>query len=510
LGVGYVDMRKVHIPKEVLSYFSKDEVIKNKAIPLKTATGTLFVGMVNTEKVNKEFLDGLTKDYKFRDIQPILISEPSYLDWLTNYTNIRKMTPREENEEKIDISKVKAISSFEQLEKELKSAQIQDLLKFILSAGFAAKASDIHIEPQSEKARIRFRLDGVLHEVAALTTKTYSYILSQVELFSNLKLNAKFPQNGRFTIRINNKDLGVRIETVPSLHGDDIVLRLFNIEAALLNIGQLGMAEYHFPLLQDALMRPHGMILVSGPTGSGKTSTIYAILNELNSKEVKIITLEDPVEYELPGITQSQINEKELFSDRLKAVLREDPDIIMVGEIRDNATAETALQAALTGHLLISSIHANDAITSITRLIEMVGDSDLITTSTNLMIAQRLVRKICPHCKAQYKPTPFEERELKKVLAEMPETIRPKGTLKFFRGNGCDKCFDVGFLGRTGIFEILKLNNTTKKLIAGDVPIVELQEAAKKDGMITMAEDGVIKAINGVTTLQEVFKTVRE
>ena len=508
LGVGYVDMRLIHIPKEILAYFSKDEVIQHKAIPLKTATGTLYVGLVNVQKTDNEFFDSLKKDYRFKDIQTILISESSYLDWLTNYSDIRKMAPRQEMEDRIDITKVPKVSSFSEVEKQLKESPIQDLLKVILSAGFSAKASDVHIEPQQDKARIRFRMDGALQEIAVLPSETYGYILSQVELFSNLKLKAKYPQNGRFSIHIGNKDFSVRIETVPSLHGDDIVLRLFNIEASLLNISQLGMADYHLTLLKEALQRPHGMILVSGPTGSGKTSSIYAILNELNTKEVKIISLEDPVEYELSGITQSQINEGEVFGDRLKAVLREDPDIIMVGEIRDSATAVTALQASLTGHLLISSIHANDSVTSLVRLIDMTDDPDLISTSTNILIAQRLVRKICPNCKKEYSPSKFELQELQEVLSGMPETINPGKTLKFYRGAGCAKCFGVGFSGRTGIFEILKLDQNMRQLVSKGASIVEMQKAVKNTGFVTMEQDGVLKAIAGVTTLQEVFKTV--
>lgn len=252
------------------------------------------------------------------------------------------------------------------------------------------------------------------------------------------------------------------------------------------------------------------MLLVVGPTGAGKTSTIYSILNELNSEDVKIITLEDPVEYEMPGTTQSQINEGESFAERLKAVLREDPDIIMVGEIRDSATAQTALQAALTGHLLISTLHANDAVTAVIRLSDMIGDPTLVTASTNLIIAQRLVRKICPDCKGEYQPNQYEQREFEKIIGSLPEELKLQPPYKFYQGVGCPKCNQIGFKGRTGIFELLVLNNDLQKLINEDSSIFETQEAAKKAGMITMEQDGILKALAGITPLSEVLKTVKE
>lgn len=510
LSLGYADLRQTFIPKEVLSYLSRDEVIKNKMIPLKTGNGVLFMGIVDPSLEDKELFENLKADYHFTEMQKILISESSYLDYLAKYTGIVKMSPRTETEDEIDISQVASISSFSDLEPILKKAPIQEVLKIILSVGFSTNASDIHIEPHTDTARIRLRLDGVLHEIANLSKENYNYVLSQVELHSSLKLNVDYPQNGRFAIKINDKELGVRIETVPSLHGDDIVLRLFNIQANLLNITQLGLSDFHLPLLKDSILRPHGMILVSGPTGSGKTSTIYALLNELNHEEVKIITLEDPIEYELSGITQSQVNEGASFEERLKAILREDPDIIMVGEIRDSGTAQTALQAALTGHLLISSIHANDAVTSITRMTEMITDPSLVAPSTNLIIAQRLVRKICSSCRQEYQLSEFEKGEVDRIISNLPEKLKPNTEVKFYRGSGCNKCFGLGFSGRTGIFEILKPDNSLQKLITEKASIAEIKESVKKNGMVTMEEDGLIKALKGITTIGEVLKTIRE
>lgn len=509
LKIGYSDLRKANIPSDVLSFVSREEVIEHKCIPLRSASRKLYLGVVDPEQNIDILLDGLKKDYRFKDIVKVLISEPTYLEWLSKYNNIVKMPPLSQEDDHIDLSGVKNIT-FEQLDNQLRDAPIQDLLKMVLLVGFNSNASDVHIEPKSDSARIRYRLDGVLHQVAVVSREKYEYLLSQIELNSSLKLNVDYPQNGRFSILLNKEELSVRIETMPSMHGDDIVLRLFNTQSAMLKIHDLGLLEYVQPKLDNALLRPHGMILVVGPTGAGKTSTIYAILNELNSEDIKIITLEDPVEYELQGVTQSQINEGESFADRLKAVLREDPNIIMVGEIRDANTAQTALQAALTGHLLVSTLHANDAATAITRLSDMIDDPAIVTASTNVVIAQRLVRKICPDCKKEYQPNSFESQELEKIISTLPENIRPAEPYKFFQGSGCQNCNHLGYRGRIGIFELLEMSSPLEKAIGGNASIFELQKIAIENGMITMEQDGLLKALKGITTITEVLKTVRE
>lgn len=510
LNLAYADLRHTSIPKDVLSFLSREESIQYRCIPIKSESKKIYLGLVDPKKDTSLLEESLKRDYKFKEIIVVMISEQSYLDWLTQYNGLSKHEPFEIEEEAIDLTKTEGIISFEELADKLQTAPIQDLLKMILVVGFGAKASDIHIEPRDDWARIRFRLDGTLHEIATLEKDRYKYVLSQIELHSNLKLNANFPQNGRFVIHQKGKDLNVRIETMPTIHGDDIVMRLFNTEASLLNIDDLGYSDYHLPKLKSALQRPHGMLLVVGPTGAGKTSTIYAVLNELNTPEVKIITLEDPVELEMSGLTQSQINEGESFADRLKAVLREDPDIIMVGEIREAATAETALQAALTGHLMISTLHANDAVTSITRLVGMIGEPELVTASTNLIIAQRLVRTICPNCKNEYQPNSFEMNEFQNIIADLPTQLKPTGEYKFYKGAGCQNCHHIGYKGRTGIFELLEIDMNLQKLITEGAPIFQIQDAAKAAGMITMEQDGVLKALQGVTTLDEVLKSVRE
>lgn len=510
LGIGYADLRRSKIADEVLRYFSREEVIKFKAIPLRSEPQKLTIGLVEPREDIKILIDDLKRDYNLREVFIALISEQAYLEWLPRYNSVIKMSPLSSDNEKIDLGKVSEIKTFEELADRLEKAPIQDLLKTILYMAFETGASDVHIEPREGYARIRYRIDGSLVEVATLDSDRYNYVLSQTELSANIKLNAAFPQGGRFSIRFNDKDLGVRIETMPSLHGDDIVLRLFNTQSETLQITELGLSGYALPRIDNAISRPHGMILVAGPTGAGKTTTIYSILNELNKEDVKIITLEDPIEYEMPGTTQSQINDGESFSERLKAVLREDPDIIMVGEIREASTAETAVQAALTGHLLITTLHANDAITAITRLYDMIGDPTLITAATNVVISQRLVRKICPSCKQEYQPTSFEMGEFNKILTQLPAELKPAEPYHFYHGIGCMECQHLGFKGRLGIFEVLEMTGELQKLINKRSSIFELREAAKSMGFITMEQDGILKALSGDTAITEILRAVRE
>ncbi len=509
-NIWYADLRKSSIHDDVLSYLSFDEATEYKAIPLKVVSKELYLGVTNPKVNVVPLIKDLIKQYKFKSVNLALISEPSFEDWLEKYDHIQKYVPPDSDTGYIDVTRTQAYKSFTELDEQLKTAPIQNLLKILLLSGFTVGASDIHIEPSKTGAVIRLRLDGVMHEVAKVEFDRFRYLLSQIELRSNLKLNAEYPQNGRFAIRTDDFDYGVRIETMPSMHGDSIVMRLFNTQSQMLKIEELGFSEYNEPRLKKSLMRPHGMILLVGPTGAGKTTTIYSILNVLNTTEVKIITLEDPIEYEMPGVTQSQINEGETFGDRFKAILREDPDIIMVGEIRDSPTAETALQAALTGHLMISTLHANDSITAIKRLIDLIGDPPLVVASTNLIIAQRLVRKICTSCKREYQPNKYELEELDKIITKVPKDFLPNEPYVFYEGGGCEVCQNIGFKGRIGIFELLESSNTLQKRINEGATISELLEVACNDGMITMEQDGILKALKGVTTLGEVLKTIRE
>ncbi len=510
LDLPYFDLRETALSKEILENFDSKDFFDYAVIPIKEEKGTLVIASPNprSDKVN-QFKKKYAKP--FPKMTAGMISNESFEDNKDLLKSIVRVTPQEAAGE-MDVTAMKVgEKSFEEFQKNLDQAPIQNLLKVVIVEGFALNASDIHIEPADEEAAIRFRMDGVLHKAGELTKEKYKYLLSQVELRSGLKLNVNYPQNGRFKVKFDDKsELAVRIEVMPSLYGSDIVIRIFNVEADFLNINELGIRDIQLPILESALIRPHGMILVVGPTGAGKTTTIYSILNKLNAPEIKLITLEDPIEYTLPGATQSQINEGENFAGRLKAVLREDPDIIMLGEIRDAETAKTALQAAITGHLLITTLHANDAVTAVPRIIGLVEDASSFLDAVNIIIAQRLVRKICTHCRKEYKPSDNEMAEINKIIDNLPIEHKPKKPPEFFHGTGCDKCTNIGYKGRIGIYELLQVSPDFQRAVIENSTLHELKEIAVRDGMLTMEQDGFLKAIAGTVDIVEVLKVIKE
>ncbi|MFA5584811.1 MAG: ATPase, T2SS/T4P/T4SS family, partial [Bacteriovoracaceae bacterium] len=338
LGVPFFDLRFLEPEKDAMSYITKEESEKAGAIPIKIKNRALTIGFIDPQTKEAEKLaESLTKNYPIKGVVSAIISRPSFSEQTELFAGITKKKTIHEQDDTISIEDHGEIT-LQNLESEIQNAPLQEMLTKLIFVAVRAEASDIHIEPEETRARIRLRLDGVLFPIGYIDKERYKYLLSQLQLTSKLKLNSKNPQNGRFEIAIDKKDLNIRIETMPTLYGEDVVMRIFNKQATALDISELGIMKYHKSILDKTIARPHGMILVVGPTGAGKTSTSYAILNKINSSKVKVITIEDPIEYTLKGATQTQINEGDTFADRLKAVLREDPDIVMVGEIRDIAT----------------------------------------------------------------------------------------------------------------------------------------------------------------------------
>lgn len=506
LNLPYFDLREIEISPDILSLVSKEEAQKG-IIPLRKKNRDLTLGIADPQRPElKEIYAVLSRHFK---LEIALISWDSVKDILPRFEGLTKQILDRPSD--YEIQATSAPLTFAELEKQLNFAPLQDILKFIVTMAIQSNSSDIHLEPAKEGARVRFRIDGALHVVGNLTEERFKYILSQIELSSGMKLNVNEAQEGRLEVKLPGKNLSIRVETMPTLYGDDISLRIFNTEATMLQLSDLGLYEYSRAAVDSALARPQGMILVVGPTGAGKTSTIYAILNVLNKPEVKIITLEDPIEYALPGITQSQIEEGESFTTRLKAVLREDPDIVMVGEIRDAETADTALHAALTGHVMVSTFHAASASTALSLLREITNEKSLMASSINLIIAQRLVRKLCHTCRRPYTPKPAELEFAQKIFSEIPTEIIGERKPEFHESPGCEACNDIGYAGRTGIFEMMPLSLAIQKILSREgITVSEIQEMAKKSGMVTMEQDGLLKAIDGVTSISEVMKTIKE
>lgn len=365
----------------------------------------------------------------------------------------------------------------------------------------ALSASDIHIEPYEDASSVRFRLDGILHDYMSIPMSLHESVVSRIKVLANLNVAEKrVPQDGKIRVRIGGRDLDIRVSVVPTTFGERVVLRLLDRSGSMLTLEELGLSGKDLDALQGLAKKPYGIVLATGPTGAGKSTTLYAMLLHIKSPEKNIITIEDPPEYQVKGVSQIQVNPKVglTFANGLRAILRQDPDIIMVGEIRDSETAEIAVHAALTGHLVLSTLHTNDAPSAITRLSDLGIEPFLIASSLEGVIAQRLVRKVCPYCKEPYKPTKEELREL-----------GLEGEHMLYRGRGCDMCMGTGYRGRTGIYEVLEMDDELKSLITKVQDANLIRKKAKERGFRTMQEDGIEKVLKGITTTQELLRAVR-
>ena len=403
---------------------------------------------------------------------------------------------------------VKNISSFTQVVKENLPKEVTQILEVILAGAINLDSSDIHIEREEKKVKMRLRLDGVLHDVLYLELKIYQSLLSRIKLLSGIKLNiTDQAQDGRFTILLEKVPIEVRVSTLPSEYGETIALRILNPKS-LIEIEDLGVRKDMLEDFKKEIQRPNGMIMVTGPTGSGKTTTLYAILKRIQYPEIKIITIEDPIEYHLEGISQTQVNPKRGydFATGLRAIVRQDPDVILVGEIRDFETAKIALQAALTGHLVLSTLHTNDAAGTVARL-QALGEKPVnIAPAINSAMAQRLVRKVCKKCVKFEKPSKSEESMIKKELKSLSKKVKlpSLNNLKIPRIKGCQSCNVTGYRGRIGIFEFFLVDPEMEDFILKSPSVSALRKMAEKKGMVTMRKDGLLKAIQGTTTIEEV------
>ena len=381
-------------------------------------------------------------------------------------------------------------------------APVVKLVNLMLSQAVKARASDIHIEHSQHKLRIRYRVDGILYDMLSPPKHVQSALISRIKIMAQMNIAEKrLPQDGRIKIRIADKNIDIRVSTIPVAFGERVVLRLLDKTNVLLKVSDLGMPETDQAAFEELIGSPHGIILVTGPTGSGKTTTLYAALSSINKTDINIITIEDPIEYQIDGIGQIQTNSKIdlTFAKGLRSIVRQDPDVILVGEVRDLETAEIAIQSALTGHLVFSTLHTNDSAGAVTRLIDMGIEPFLVTSSVSAILAQRLVRVICPHCRQPYTP---DDESLRKV--GITKEMAQNATI--YRGRGCSACLDTGFRGRTGIFEFMLLDEKIKNLILKTSDANAIKRAAIERGMTTLRRDGARKVLQGVTTIEEVFR----
>lgn len=409
------------------------------------------------------------------------------------------------------INKKTRTVNINQITEIIKEAPVAKIVSTILEYAVTSRASDVHIEPQEDRIRIRYRIDGILYDRLSLPKSVQDAVISRIKILSEMKIDEhRTPQDGRFNFKILDKEVDLRISVLPTSYGEKIVMRLLRKSGGVPSLDELGLNGISLKNLETAVLRPHGIIIVCGPTGSGKTTTLYSLLSRLNSTRVNIMTLEDPVEYQMPGINQVSINPAVglTFATGLRAFLRQDPNIILVGEIRDQETADLALQAALTGHLVFSTLHTSNASGALPRLIDLGAEPFLLSSTMTAIVGQRIVRKICPHCKIVYPALDALLVEMKNILGDF--FPKEKDKIELYKGKGCSECGNSGYLGRVGIFEVLPVSPKIASLVLSRPDATTMEKQAVAEGMITMKQDGYLKVLQGVTTLEEVIRVAQE
>ncbi len=392
-----------------------------------------------------------------------------------------------------------------------KDSAVVQIVDLLLWHGYENKASDIHIEPQEENSTVRFRIDGVLHDIVEIPKEIHDLITTRVKIMAKLRTDEhQTPQDGKIQHTLEGEKVDIRVSVVPTTKGENIVMRLLSEKARQFSLEDLGFSEKDFAKLSEAIKKPWGMILATGPTGSGKTTTLYAILKILNKRVVNVATIEDPVEYNMPGITQIQVNNKAdlTFASGLRSIVRQDPDIIMVGEIRDSETAEIAVNSAMTGHLVLSTLHTNDAPTTMPRISDMGIEPFLISSTVNIVIGQRLVRKICPKCIHTHE-TDLADLQNKIPISILEKLARGREKIMLYKGKGCDVCQHTGYAGRVGIFELMEMSDDIRALIMQGANAETIKQKAVAEGMVTMLDDAIEKILNGITTVDELMRTIK-
>ncbi len=517
LSLPYLDLRASPVEIDSLKYVSEAEARAANLVPVKAQGTNLSLAAYDPEApAASAIIERLKKENFKLDVSVVSKSGLEHA-WLFYERAPKAAHPTGEitiSDTTFEVFKSK-FSKFEHITREIeafdpKTAKTEDVLALVLGAAIVARASDVHFEPEEQSIRVRYRVDGVLHDASNKFSKElYHFIVSRIKLLSKLKLNVTSePQNGRFTIFIGRKEIEIRTSIVPSEFGETIVLRVLYAEALAMSLGDLGFRADDLMVIERELKQPNGMILNTGPTGSGKTTTLYVFLKSKARPEVKIITIEDPIEYRLEGVEQTQVEAKAGydFPAALKSALRQDPDIILVGEINNKETAEVALQAALTGHLVFSTVHANNAPAAIPRLIDLGVKPVGIGPAVNLIIAQRLVRRLCENCRKPVKISGELLGNIKKFLERLPKKITKPAAkdIKIFESAGCEACGGFGYKGRVGIFELFLVDEKVEKAIREEMGEAEFVKLAGEQGMASVQEDGVLKVLSGVTSLEEI------
>jgi len=527
-GLPYIDLYRLGIDNEALRAISEKDSREMNVAPFKLFGKNIFIAI---HSPTDDLLKKLKDDMERKNLVPAF--------YMASTASINKVWNRYKEISMAESSKIggldisgeilretaKKIQKIQDIQKMVTEAlegnkihKISRLLEIILAGAISIKASDVHIEPEKERGRLRLRLDGVLQDVNFFGLDVYRLLNSRIKLLSGMKLTSKISQDGRFNIMEGNEEISIRSSLIPGSYGESIVMRILDPKSLQVDLEELGIESYLFGIIKEEIIKPNGLILVTGPTGSGKTTTLYAFLRKIYSPEINIITIEDPVEYHLIGITQTQINLEKgyTFPEGLRSALRQDPDVIMVGEIRDGDTAEIAVQSALTGHMVFSTLHTNNAAGVIPRLIDLGVNPKILVSALSISLAQRLVRKLCSFCKKDHAPTEEESETIKLIIAGMKEegkdiskhNLNENAPFKLFGAVGCDKCNSTGYNGRIGIFEAIKTNEAIEKIMPENPSEREIKKVASDQGILSMRQDGLVKMLNGITSFEEVQSVV--
>lgn len=505
LQLPFVRLSEVQIPKEVIEKIPAKIVSHYNLVPLEQTNGTLRVAV--SDPLDVHTLDDLRLLLKM-EVEPVVAPPKDIDEAIKRYYGIGADTVEELMQEQGGETTIEVDRTIEDIDEMAEDASIVRFVNQIIAEAISDRATDIHVEPFEQELRIRYRIDGMLYEAAIPPSikRFQSAIISRIKIMADMNIaERRLPQDGKIKVRVQDKDFDLRVSTLPTPYGESISIRILSRDSDLISLDRLGLDEYHLKILRRMIKKPHGIIFVTGPTGSGKSTTLYAALTEINTVDKKILTVEDPIEYRIPGVTQVQVNPQIdlTFARVLRTMLRQDPDVIMVGETRDPETAQAAIRAALTGHLVFSTLHTNDAAGAVSRLLDMGIEPFLVASSVEGLIAQRLVRVLCPDCKVPYNPPP-------EVIARLRLNKLDTSEAQFMRPAGCEKCRYTGFRGRTAIYEIIKVTEDLKQMIVARRPSNEIKQQAIANGMRTIREDGWIKVRAGLTTIDEVLRVTME
>jgi type IV pilus assembly protein PilB len=499
IGLEFVDLADFPVDPSSTALIPETVARRYRALPIAERDGTLLVAM--SDPANVYALDDI-RTITGREVQPVVATAGDVMAAIRKYNNLGDQVEQLASEaaglaEEADLDNMP--------EAAVEDAPIVKLVTMLLTRAVSERASDLHVEPTEKDVRVRFRVDGVLHEVMRSPKNIQGGLISRLKVMADMNIaERRVPQDGRVSLRVSGTSVDLRIATLPTVYGEKVVIRILNKESVLLRLGELGFSEDAFKRFEESFRKPYGAILVTGPTGSGKSTTLYATLNMVNSPDRNIITVEDPVEYRLPGINQVQVNLKAgmTFAAALRSILRADPDIILIGEIRDHETALIAVESALTGHLVLSTMHTNDAPSAITRLNEMGVETFLVASALDCIVAQRLARQLCERCKEPYQPT---QPELQ--AAGFPEHTWPE-IVELYRPVGCTSCARTGFLGRIGLYEVMPVTEEIERLTVESAASDRIRQVALEQGMVPLRLDGLSKARAGLTSVEEILRVV--